>query len=95
MHLLPLLRTSRPAFLLITPVQVFLAWMAAIDAHRIVALQDVVLVLLAALAAHISVNALNEISFAVDSGRFFSLLGPNGAGQTPTISIITTTLSPT
>jgi 1,4-dihydroxy-2-naphthoate octaprenyltransferase len=62
MHLLPLLRTSRPAFLLITPVQVFLAWMAAIDAHRIVALQDVVLVLLAALAAHISVNALNEYS---------------------------------
>jgi 1,4-dihydroxy-2-naphthoate octaprenyltransferase len=36
--------------------------MAAIDAHRIVALQDVVLVLLAALAAHISVNALNEYS---------------------------------
>jgi 1,4-dihydroxy-2-naphthoate octaprenyltransferase len=62
MHLLPLLRTSRPAFLLITPVQVFLAWMAAIDAHRIVALQDVVLVLLAALAAHISVNAFNEYS---------------------------------
>ena len=62
MHLLPLLRTSRPAFLLITPVQVFLAWMAAIDAHRIVALQDVILVLLAALAAHISVNALNEYS---------------------------------
>jgi 1,4-dihydroxy-2-naphthoate octaprenyltransferase len=62
MQLLPLLRTSRPAFLLITPVQVFLAWMAAIDAHRIVALQDVVLVLLAALAAHISVNALNEYS---------------------------------
>ena len=62
MHLLPLLRTSRPAFLLITPVQVFLAWAAATYAHRIVAFSDVVWVLIAALAAHISVNALNEYS---------------------------------
>jgi 1,4-dihydroxy-2-naphthoate octaprenyltransferase len=62
MQVLALLRTSRPAFLLITPVHVFLAWAAAVDAHRIVALQDVVLVLLAALAAHISVNVLNEYS---------------------------------
>ena len=42
-----------------------------------------------------SVNAVNEISFSVDAGRFFTLLGPNGAGKTTTISILTTTLSPT
>ncbi|MGA1562872.1 MAG: prenyltransferase [Gammaproteobacteria bacterium] len=62
MHWLPLLRTARPAFLLITPIQVFLAWAAATYAHRVVAFSDVVWVLIAALAAHISVNALNEYS---------------------------------
>jgi ABC-2 type transport system ATP-binding protein len=41
------------------------------------------------------VNAVDGISFAVDSGEFFALLGPNGAGKTTTISILTTTLSPT
>lgn len=62
MQLLPLIRTARPAFLLITPAQVALAWAAAVYSYRVVALVDVVLVLLAALAAHISVNALNEYS---------------------------------
>jgi ABC-2 type transport system ATP-binding protein len=41
------------------------------------------------------VNAVDEVSFAVQPGEFFSLLGPNGAGKTTTISILTTTLSPT
>jgi len=41
------------------------------------------------------VNAVDGISFAVESGEFFALLGPNGAGKTTTISILTTTLSPT
>lgn len=40
-------------------------------------------------------NAVDGISFAVNSGEFFTLLGPNGAGKTTTISILTTTLSPT
>ena len=40
-------------------------------------------------------NAVDGISFDVDSGEFFALLGPNGAGKTTTISILTTTLSGT
>lgn len=40
-------------------------------------------------------NAVDDISFSVKAGEFFSLLGPNGAGKTTTISILTTTLSKT
>jgi ABC-2 type transport system ATP-binding protein len=40
-------------------------------------------------------NAVDDISFTVQAGEFFTLLGPNGAGKTTTISILTTTLSPT
>ena len=40
-------------------------------------------------------NAVDGVSFRVESGTFFALLGPNGAGKTTTISILTTTLSPT
>lgn len=40
-------------------------------------------------------NAVDNISFYVKKGEFFSLLGPNGAGKTTTISILTTTLSKT
>jgi ABC-2 type transport system ATP-binding protein len=40
-------------------------------------------------------NAVDDISFSVFPGEFFTLLGPNGAGKTTTISILTTTLSPT
>ena len=40
-------------------------------------------------------NAVDGVSFEVESGEFFALLGPNGAGKTTTISILTTTLSPT
>ncbi len=42
-----------------------------------------------------TINAVNDISFDVGPGEFFTLLGPNGAGKTTTISILTTTLSPT
>ena len=38
-------------------------------------------------------NAVDDISFTVAEGEFFSLLGPNGAGKTTTISILTTTLA--
>lgn len=38
-------------------------------------------------------NAVDDISFYVVPGTFFSLLGPNGAGKTTTISILTTILS--
>lgn len=38
-------------------------------------------------------NAVDDISFYVEDGAFFSLLGPNGAGKTTTISILTTILS--
>lgn len=41
------------------------------------------------------VNAVDDISFTVEKGSFFSLLGPNGAGKTTTISILTTILSKT
>lgn len=40
-------------------------------------------------------NAVDDISFEVEEGEFFTLLGPNGAGKTTTISILTTTLSKT
>lgn len=40
-------------------------------------------------------NSVDDISFYVEEGSFFSLLGPNGAGKTTTISILTTILSKT
>jgi ABC-2 type transport system ATP-binding protein len=40
-------------------------------------------------------NAVDDITFRVDSGEFYCLLGPNGAGKTTTISILTTTLEQT
>ena len=40
-------------------------------------------------------DAVDDVSFDVAPGEFFSLLGPNGAGKTTTISILTTTLAPT
>lgn len=40
-------------------------------------------------------NAVDNISFDVEEGEFFTFLGPNGAGKTTTISILTTTLSKT
>ncbi len=40
-------------------------------------------------------NAVDDISFSVSEGEFFSFLGPNGAGKTTTISILTTTLAKT
>lgn len=40
-------------------------------------------------------NAVDDISFSVEKGAFFSLLGPNGAGKTTTLSILNTTLNKT
>lgn len=40
-------------------------------------------------------NAVDDISFYVEDGAFFSLLGPNGAGKTTTVSILNTTLQKT
>ena len=40
-------------------------------------------------------NSVDNISFNVKEGEFFTLLGPNGAGKTTTISMLTTTLSQT
>jgi ABC-2 type transport system ATP-binding protein len=40
-------------------------------------------------------NAVDDVSFSVGEGEFFTFLGPNGAGKTTTISILTTTLSKT
>jgi ABC-2 type transport system ATP-binding protein len=39
--------------------------------------------------------AVNDISFAVDTGEIFAFLGPNGAGKTTTIKMLTTLLRPT
>lgn len=41
------------------------------------------------------INSVDDVSFIVKAGEFFSLLGPNGAGKTSIISILTTTLSKT
>src|SRR5258707_635870 len=38
-------------------------------------------------------NAVDDVSFHVKPGSFFTLLGPNGAGKSTIISILTTTLS--
>lgn len=38
-------------------------------------------------------NSVDDVSFYVEKGAFFSLLGPNGAGKTTIISILTTLLS--
>ncbi|HYD35778.1 MAG TPA: ABC transporter ATP-binding protein [Vitreimonas sp.] len=37
--------------------------------------------------------AVNDVSFNVQEGEFFTFLGPNGAGKTTTISILNTTLA--
>lgn len=42
-----------------------------------------------------SINAVDNISFEVDSGIIFGFLGPNGAGKTTTINILCTLLSAT
>ena len=39
--------------------------------------------------------AVNDVSFAVDSGEIFGLLGPNGAGKTTLIRMMTTLTPPT
>lgn len=40
-------------------------------------------------------NAVDDVSFDITPGEFFTFLGPNGAGKTTTISILTTTLAKT
>jgi ABC-2 type transport system ATP-binding protein len=42
-----------------------------------------------------TVNAVNDISFAIENGEIFGFLGPNGAGKSTTIMILTTLLKPT
>ena len=42
-----------------------------------------------------AITAVNDISFAVESGEIFGFLGPNGAGKSTTIMILTTLLKPT
>ena len=39
--------------------------------------------------------AVNNISFAVESGEIFGFLGPNGAGKSTTVKMLTTLLLPT
>ena len=42
-----------------------------------------------------TITAVNDISFAVESGEIFGFLVPNGAGKSTTIMILTTLLKPT
>ena len=44
--------------------------------------------------AYGTVQAVDDISFAVEEGRLFAFLGPNGAGKSTTIDIISTLLPP-
>ena len=41
------------------------------------------------------VEAVRDISFAVEEGEVFGLLGPNGAGKSTTVGMLTTTVAPT
>lgn len=40
-------------------------------------------------------QAVNQLSFAIDEGSIFGFVGPNGAGKTSTMKIISTLLKPT
>src|SRR5262249_13350882 len=42
-----------------------------------------------------AVEAVRDISFAVEAGEFFGLLGPNGAGKSTTLGCISTLVRPT
>ena len=42
-----------------------------------------------------TVKAVDNISFAVNTGEAFGFLGPNGAGKTTTVSVLTAQLAPT
>jgi ABC-2 type transport system ATP-binding protein len=41
------------------------------------------------------VVAIDDVTFAAESGRIFGLLGPNGAGKSTTIGCISGLLKPT
>ncbi len=41
------------------------------------------------------IEAVRDISFAVDNGELFVMVGPNGAGKTTTMKVLTTLLLPT
>jgi multidrug/hemolysin transport system ATP-binding protein len=40
------------------------------------------------------VEAVKDISFYVEKGKFYAFLGPNGAGKSTTIDILSTALQP-
>ena len=42
-----------------------------------------------------SVDALTDVSFAVEPGRIVGLLGPNGSGKTTLIKLVNGLLTPT
>jgi ABC-2 type transport system ATP-binding protein len=44
---------------------------------------------------HKEIVAVDDISFAIESGELFGLLGPNGAGKTTTVKMLATLLLPT
>src|SRR2546421_2765651 len=41
------------------------------------------------------IEAVSDVSFAVEPGEVFGFLGPNGAGKTTTINVLCTLLRPT
>ena len=43
----------------------------------------------------LEVEAVRDVSFAIEQGELFGLLGPNGAGKTTTIKMLITLLLPT
>lgn len=67
MHLNAIIQTTRPAFLILTPICIFLGLALAVRTEVELNILSLILILIGGLSAHISVNMLNEY-FDLKSG---------------------------
>lgn len=85
MHFQTLLQATRPAFLILSPVCVFLGTSTAIASQGTIDATTLILVITAALCAHISVNTLNEYADFKSGLDLFTVKTPfsGGSGALP------------